>query len=403
MRVLIVEDDASARRGLTELVRAWGHEAEGAADGQEGLEKITTYRPSAVLADMVMPRMDGLELLRRVKEQLGRPHVRADYRPGQRRHRRVGDEGRRVRLPDKAGRSAAAPHAPVARFRAQERAARRREPPPAAPGPRPLRRDGRQRARLTLCLSRDRAGRADGRVGAGVWRVRHRQRARREDDPSAERAKQAPVHRDQLRRHPRIAARERNLRPRARRIHRRDGSAPGLLRAGAYGHAVPRRDRRGLARDSGEAAPGAAGTHDPASRRTEGTVRRRAADCRHQRRPGEGRAARQAARGPVLPHQRHRHLRPAPARARRGHPAPRRDIHLGIQRAQRQGGQGARARGHARAAAILVARQHPRASQRHRARRHPQPGRVRRGRVLAGRPVGRAAAVDSARSASRPA
>ena len=37
MRVLIVEDDASARRGLTELVRAWGYEAEGAADGQEGL------------------------------------------------------------------------------------------------------------------------------------------------------------------------------------------------------------------------------------------------------------------------------------------------------------------------------------------------------------------------------
>src|SRR5262245_44825572 len=70
MRVLIVEDDAAARRGLTELVRAWGHEAEGAADGQEGLDRITTYRPSAVLADMVMPRMDGLELLRRVKDQL---------------------------------------------------------------------------------------------------------------------------------------------------------------------------------------------------------------------------------------------------------------------------------------------------------------------------------------------
>src|SRR5690242_19972310 len=70
MRVLIVEDDASARRGLTELVRAWGYEAEGAADGQEGFERITTYRPSAVLADMVMPRMDGLELLRRVRDQL---------------------------------------------------------------------------------------------------------------------------------------------------------------------------------------------------------------------------------------------------------------------------------------------------------------------------------------------
>src|SRR4030095_16133631 len=69
-RMLIVEDDAAARRGLTELVRAWGHEAESAADGQEGLACITTYRPSAVLADMVMPRMDGLELLRQVKDRL---------------------------------------------------------------------------------------------------------------------------------------------------------------------------------------------------------------------------------------------------------------------------------------------------------------------------------------------
>jgi DNA-binding NtrC family response regulator len=70
MRVLIVEDDASARRGLTELVRAWGHDAESAADGQEGLERITTYRPAVVLADMVMPRLDGLGLLRSVKDQL---------------------------------------------------------------------------------------------------------------------------------------------------------------------------------------------------------------------------------------------------------------------------------------------------------------------------------------------
>ena len=70
MRVLIVEDDVAARRGLTQLVRAWGYEAEGAADGQEGLDRITTYRPSAVLADMVMPRLDGLGLLRQIKDQL---------------------------------------------------------------------------------------------------------------------------------------------------------------------------------------------------------------------------------------------------------------------------------------------------------------------------------------------
>ena len=70
MRVLIVEDDVAARRGLTELVRAWGYEAEAAPDGEEALALITSFRPSAILADLVMPRLDGLDLLRRVKDQL---------------------------------------------------------------------------------------------------------------------------------------------------------------------------------------------------------------------------------------------------------------------------------------------------------------------------------------------
>ena len=70
MRVLIVEDDVAARRGLTELVRAWGYGAEGAADGVEALARMTSFRPSMILADLVMPRMDGLELLRHVKDQL---------------------------------------------------------------------------------------------------------------------------------------------------------------------------------------------------------------------------------------------------------------------------------------------------------------------------------------------
>ena len=69
-RVLIVEDDPPARRGLTELVRAWGFAAEGAVDGDEALEKVTSFRPSIILADLVMPRLGGLELLRALKEQL---------------------------------------------------------------------------------------------------------------------------------------------------------------------------------------------------------------------------------------------------------------------------------------------------------------------------------------------
>ena len=68
-RVLIVEDDASARAGLTELVQSWGFETEGARDGQEAIEKLTPFRPSIVLTDLVMPRMDGLELLKNITEQ----------------------------------------------------------------------------------------------------------------------------------------------------------------------------------------------------------------------------------------------------------------------------------------------------------------------------------------------
>ena len=63
-RVLIVEDDPAARVGLEQLVKSWGFIAESASDGEEALEKVTTFRPAIVITDLVMPRMDGLALLR---------------------------------------------------------------------------------------------------------------------------------------------------------------------------------------------------------------------------------------------------------------------------------------------------------------------------------------------------
>ena len=68
-RVLIVEDDAAARVGLEQLVKSWGFVAEAAGDGEEALEKVTTFRPAIVISDLVMPRMDGLELLRALQQQ----------------------------------------------------------------------------------------------------------------------------------------------------------------------------------------------------------------------------------------------------------------------------------------------------------------------------------------------
>lgn len=63
-RVLIVEDDPATRTGLTELVRAWGFTAESASDGAEALERVTDFRPSIIVSDMIMPRMSGLDLLK---------------------------------------------------------------------------------------------------------------------------------------------------------------------------------------------------------------------------------------------------------------------------------------------------------------------------------------------------
>jgi DNA-binding NtrC family response regulator len=67
-KVLIVEDEAHARTGLTELVASWGFRAEGAADGVEGLDRVRQWSPGIVVTDLKMPRMDGMELLARIKE-----------------------------------------------------------------------------------------------------------------------------------------------------------------------------------------------------------------------------------------------------------------------------------------------------------------------------------------------
>jgi len=68
-RVLIVEDDPTTRLGLTELVRTWGFATDAAADGEDALRRMTDFRPSIIITDLVMPRMGGLELLRAVRRE----------------------------------------------------------------------------------------------------------------------------------------------------------------------------------------------------------------------------------------------------------------------------------------------------------------------------------------------
>jgi len=68
VKVLIVEDEENERSGLAELVSLWGFKCDTACDGVEALEKIKAWSPCIVVTDLMMPRMDGMELLRRVAE-----------------------------------------------------------------------------------------------------------------------------------------------------------------------------------------------------------------------------------------------------------------------------------------------------------------------------------------------
>jgi DNA-binding NtrC family response regulator len=65
-----VEDESSTRNGLCDLLNDWGYNAKAAEDGLAALRRVSTFRPSLVIADMVMPKMDGLELLRQLKKEL---------------------------------------------------------------------------------------------------------------------------------------------------------------------------------------------------------------------------------------------------------------------------------------------------------------------------------------------
>src|SRR5919109_1240767 len=67
-RILIVDDEQNARAALRTILSEEGYEIAEAADGEEGLGRLQELSPDLVLADVRMPRMDGLALLRKAKE-----------------------------------------------------------------------------------------------------------------------------------------------------------------------------------------------------------------------------------------------------------------------------------------------------------------------------------------------
>ena len=66
-RILVVDDEASARNGLAKLLTQEGYSVELAADGREALELVMEKAPDVVITDLKMPVMDGMELLEKSK------------------------------------------------------------------------------------------------------------------------------------------------------------------------------------------------------------------------------------------------------------------------------------------------------------------------------------------------
>jgi DNA-binding NtrC family response regulator len=67
--ILVVDDEANQRNALASMIRGWGFDAETAGNGVEALAKLESFRASAVLTDLMMPEMDGTELLKRLRER----------------------------------------------------------------------------------------------------------------------------------------------------------------------------------------------------------------------------------------------------------------------------------------------------------------------------------------------
>jgi DNA-binding NtrC family response regulator len=74
-RALVVDDDAGVRYTLREILESEGLEVEEAVDGVAALARLEPFAPDLVLADLRMPRMDGMELLRRIGTGPGAPRV----------------------------------------------------------------------------------------------------------------------------------------------------------------------------------------------------------------------------------------------------------------------------------------------------------------------------------------
>jgi DNA-binding response OmpR family regulator len=72
-RILVVDDDPSVRKFVTVNLEARNYQVISAVDGDEALRQIEKEQPDLVLLDIMMPRLDGLTVCRRIREKSAVP------------------------------------------------------------------------------------------------------------------------------------------------------------------------------------------------------------------------------------------------------------------------------------------------------------------------------------------
>mgnify|MGYP001313227122 CR=1 FL=1 len=61
-KILVVDDEKDIVDIVKEILKHEGYEVETAFDGEEGLKKVSEVRPDLIVADVMMPRMDAIEM-----------------------------------------------------------------------------------------------------------------------------------------------------------------------------------------------------------------------------------------------------------------------------------------------------------------------------------------------------
>ena len=70
-KLLTIEDDVLLRETLTEILEVYGHTVVQAEDGEDGIDMFRESSPDLVLCDINMPKMDGFEVLKKLKVIVG--------------------------------------------------------------------------------------------------------------------------------------------------------------------------------------------------------------------------------------------------------------------------------------------------------------------------------------------